>query len=571
MFRKEYAFTEYKGIDWDERIATFRPRFEEAEANNDVFAYRMALRDLMFTIPDGHVTGPFNSIAQVFLQETDGGIGYALRQLDDGRVIANFILPDGPADQAGIELGAEIIAIDGVPIEDALSAIQPWSGPFSTDHVLRLQQLRYVTRAPLDTVVEVTYRNPDDDAETTVSLTTVYENTSFNFSSFNIGTSGFELPLSYELLPSGYAYVKIYSFFDNARLTIDLWERLMRTLNDNGTEGLIIDMRQNGGGSGFLADQMAAYFFDEPHILGNTGYYDEDLDAFHFDARGQDRFYLPPEDLRYRGNVAVLVGPNCNSACEFFSYVMTIEDRAAIVGQYPTAGLGGSIKPYYMPAGEVLQFTIGRAVDANGEIHIEGIGVIPTVQVPVTEETLFAEGDVILQAAIDHLDEASGFKAIEGDTVQVGDVVIGTINAGERVQHAFTFPADRLISIFLSSESGGLDTYLRIYDLYGNLLLDNDDANGTDSALEALEVGAVRLEAILEVGTFNDVGTGEYRLEIVDVTDEFTEAEATEEAETTPEATEEAEATPEVEATAEVEVTEEATEEPEATAEAGDA
>ena len=45
---------------------------------------------------------------------------------------------------------------------------------------------------------------------------------------------------------------------------------------------------------------------------------------------GEQRFYLPAEELRYDGEVAVLVGPNCNSACEFFSYDMTLEDRAAI-------------------------------------------------------------------------------------------------------------------------------------------------------------------------------------------------------------------------------------------------
>ncbi len=32
---KEYAFTEYKGIDWEAIKAEMRPRFEEAEANND--------------------------------------------------------------------------------------------------------------------------------------------------------------------------------------------------------------------------------------------------------------------------------------------------------------------------------------------------------------------------------------------------------------------------------------------------------------------------------------------------------------------------------------------------------
>jgi len=47
--------------------------------------------------------------------------------------------------------------------------------------------------------------------------------------------------------------------------------------------------------------------------------------------------------------------------------------------------------------------TIGRAVDAEGNIHLEGKGVVPTVKVPVTAETLQKEAngeDVVLDAAI---------------------------------------------------------------------------------------------------------------------------------------------------------------------------
>jgi C-terminal processing protease CtpA/Prc len=101
-------------------------------------------------------------------------------------------------------------------------------------------------------------------------------------------------------------------------------------------------MRQNGGGSGFLADQMAAYFFDAPLELGKTGYYDESLGEFYFDPDRTDRFYLPDESLRYSGPVAVVTGPNCASACEFFTHDMALDGRAEIVAHYPTAGLGGA-------------------------------------------------------------------------------------------------------------------------------------------------------------------------------------------------------------------------------------
>ena len=85
------------------------------------------------------------------------------------------------------------------------------------------------------------------------------------------------------MLDNGNMYVKIYSFFDNELLTIQLWERMIQFMNDNSIPGLIIDMRQNGGGNGFLAAQMAAYFFDEELDLGNTAFYDKSTGQFEID------------------------------------------------------------------------------------------------------------------------------------------------------------------------------------------------------------------------------------------------------------------------------------------------
>jgi len=517
LFRTKYAFTEHKNLDWNAIADEFRPRFEEAEQNDDARAYLLALRDFTWSIPDGHVGGGFNSLNDLFFTETEGGLGMAIRELDDGRVLVNYVLAGGPADEAGIELRAEILEINRQPVADVLSETVPWSSPFSTQHTRRLQQLRYAVRFPLGAEVEVTYQNPDDTEPTTVTLTTVAERDSFSFSSFNQGLTGFELPVEYEILDSGYTYAKIYSFFDNSLLTIQLWERMIQTLNANAVGGLIIDMRQNGGGSGFLADQMAAYFFNEPLTLGNTGFYDEGLGEFYFDPRLEGRYYLPPENLRYHGPVAVLVGPSCASACEFFSYDMTIQDRASIVGQYPTAGLGGSVEAFFMPEGEVLQLTTGRAVNDDGEIHIEGTGVVPTVQVPVNEETLFGEGDPVLEAAIAHLDEATAMTIEDGGEIAVGESVTGQLAPNSRVQYTLSVSQGDNISIFLSDETGQFDTYLRLYDPDGNLLAENDDIEPgavVNSSLEELVVPE-DMTLIVEVATFEDSGEGEYTLEVV--------------------------------------------------------
>lgn len=401
LFRREYAFTDYKNIDWDAMSAELRPRFEEAELNNDPEAYQRALRDFVWAIPDGHVGGSVNFTLD---QETvEGGLGMAIRELDNGDVVVNYLVEYGPADDAGIELRAEILEIDGDPIDEVISNNIPLIAPFSTEHVMRLQQLRYAIRFPIGTEVEVTYQNPGDRSSMTATLTAGDIDEDFEYADLVPALTGAELPVEYSILDSGYGYVAVYNFFDNELLTALLWERALQTFNDFNVPGVIIDMRQNHGGNGFLADQMAAFFFNEELVLGNVGYYAEDIDDFYFDSEDVDYFYPPTENLRYYGEVVVLVGPGCSSACEFFSYDLTIQDRATIVGQYPTAGLGGSIDVFYMPDYEIVQFTIGRAVDENGEIHIEGIGMIPNVRVPVTEETLFDEGDAVLEAAIDYL------------------------------------------------------------------------------------------------------------------------------------------------------------------------
>ena len=402
-FTNEYAFTELKGIDWAAKGQEFRPRFEQAEKNHDPHAYVLALRDFLWSIPDTHVgLADLNMLANDYFNETDGGLGFAMRETDDGKIIANYILKGGPADQAGMQWGAEILSIDGKPTADVVSANVPWESPFSNPMVKRLQQLRYALRFPLDkNQVAVKFKNPGQ-TEQTENLPVVNERDSFNFSSPYAGQSYTALPVEYDVLPSGLGYIKINSFFDNDVLSIQVWERAIQYFNDNKIPGVILDLRINGGGSGWLADQMAAYFFDKETVVGNTAHYSKQTGKFYMDPGDETRMIPPRPALQYSGPVAVLVGPACASACEFFSYDMTINNRAIIVGQYPTEGAGGSVEQFLMPEDLHVQITTGRAVDANGDIHLEGKGVVPTVKVPVTVDTLKKQAngeDVILEAA----------------------------------------------------------------------------------------------------------------------------------------------------------------------------
>ena len=108
--------------------------------------------------------------------------------------------------------------------------------------------------------------------------------------------------------------------------------------------------------------------------------------------------------------MAVLVGPNCASACEGFANAMIQGGRAFVVGHTPSAGMYGEVGrgQYSMPGDLSLQFPTGRPETVDGKLLIEGMGVVPEIQVPVTYESVMGSNDAVLQAAVQALLERLG-------------------------------------------------------------------------------------------------------------------------------------------------------------------
>ena len=66
LLKERYAFTEWRGVDWDRLYQAYSPAIADAEKKQDKAAYYRALRGYMFGIPDGHVdilplTGDFGA------------------------------------------------------------------------------------------------------------------------------------------------------------------------------------------------------------------------------------------------------------------------------------------------------------------------------------------------------------------------------------------------------------------------------------------------------------------------------------------------------------------------------
>jgi len=398
--RREYAFTEHKQIDWEQKRAEFHPQFVQAENEGNREAYVAALEAFLRSIPDGHVNS--HALLDSLAVNRRSSLGLELRQLNDGRIIVSSLLAQSPADNAGIRSGAEILAINRRSTDDVLNSFVPWLGAASTESRTQIQKLRELMRFPSSTLVNLTYKN-SGGALTNATLITADEQEQPTSSFSTSIQNDFELPLTFHLLPDGYGYVKIYDFADNPQLTLLLWERLLTKLNKHQGAGLVLDLRDSHGGDTYLADQMSAYFFDQPFELGNIIRYDAATDSFKVEPSQVKRHYLPPQNQRYHGRLVAIIGPDCQRACEFFAHNLTITERSQFVGHHSTAGMGGTVDILPMPEEQLIQYTSGRAVDTENRIHIEGQGIYPTILVPLTERSLLVEYDVLLHTALQYL------------------------------------------------------------------------------------------------------------------------------------------------------------------------
>ncbi len=397
--RREYAFNGIpeKQPDWDALYDELFPRVEQAERRNDGEAFFLALRDFTYAFRDGHVNLDGGSYSgQYFAEQAGAGFGLALRELDDGRVIVVYSVDGGPADEAGIEVGAQVTAFDGKPIDQAIADVQPLTGPYSTDFALRYNQVRDLTRAPARAQVSVTYENPGEQART-VTLTAVPERESYFATSPFQNYDPLALPVEHRILDSGVGYVRVNSNYDDLNLIIRLFERALQVFEEAAVPGIIIDMRLNFGGASL---GLAGFLTDQEIPLSQLEYFSEKTGEF--EPEGPPRSVEPNESQYRFDQIVLLVDQTCFSACEIEAYGFSQIPDVEVLGQYPTAGVEAEVArgQFQMPEGMTVQVPTGRFINPDdGSIFLEGTGVEPTRRIPIDAETVLSNEDTVLQAA----------------------------------------------------------------------------------------------------------------------------------------------------------------------------
>ena len=142
------------------------------------------------------------------------------------------------------------------------------------------------------------------------------------------------------------------------------------------TEALVLDVRQNGGGSELIAQRVAGAFLPEEVLYAKS----------RIRAPGVPGGFSPLRERTVKPNavgpyyhqpVAVLIGPACLSANEAFILMMKQHPAARFFG-LPTGGSSGNPQPHDLGNGVTIYAPIWEAFDAEGK-PLEGVGLRPDV------------------------------------------------------------------------------------------------------------------------------------------------------------------------------------------------
>ena len=168
------------------------------------------------------------------------------------------------------------------------------------------------------------------------------------------------------------------------------------------SRGLIIDIRDNGGGALTNINTLVGRFIEQPFVGGYL---------MHKTGPGHNDFsepypmkYYPADDWRVKwtGDIVILTNRSCFSAANNFVSVMKDLPNVRIVGA-KTGGGGGMPFTSEMPIGWSVRFSACPILDAKGNVIENGIDPSPGCEVHAPDEELAQGKDAILDFAIDLL------------------------------------------------------------------------------------------------------------------------------------------------------------------------
>ncbi|MCL2399751.1 MAG: S41 family peptidase [Defluviitaleaceae bacterium] len=289
------------------------------------------------------------------------GVGITLTVQDDGRVEISNVLPDTPASYAGLRQGDIIISVDNVDVVGAsLEFIRTLIVNPEMDWVLI-----GVDRAGN------TYTFNIEKAEI-ITPTVIVERLE-------------ELPEAQGL--GNVNNFRIMQIISVGAITAEDVGRALLQMQEEGVEGIVLDLRGNAGGYVDITMDIANMLVPHGIVLQTVN-------------RSGDRYIysslLPEVPFNY---FVVLVDRFTASAAEVIASALQDSGAAVIVGE-PTFGKGSVQSLYSVPTGGAFVLTTEEYFRRSGET-INGVGVIPCIE--VTSSRQADELDAALRTGLEIL------------------------------------------------------------------------------------------------------------------------------------------------------------------------
>ena len=206
--------------------------------------------------------------------------------------------------------------------------------------------------------------------------------------------------ITYGILPQNIGYIN-YSSFSNAIGEGNLDEVLFHLISCNG---LIIDVRNNGGGNLTNVETLVSRFITDRTL---AGYISHKTGPGHNDFSKPEPFYYNPAEqgrVMWGKAVVVLTNRSTFSAANNFVSIMKYLPNVKIVGA--TTG-GGSGMPYSseLPNGWGVRFSACSILDPQGKITEFGIEPTEGCAVDLDPQAALQGHDTMIDFAINVLNE----------------------------------------------------------------------------------------------------------------------------------------------------------------------
>ena len=367
----------FKGVDWQAVGERYRP-FALGAA--DDAAFWKQLDHMAGELHDAHtrVESP-QRYAEIRAQ---AGISLSVLLLElDGQLLVERVGSGSEAWLAGLRPGARVLRIANEPALDwwqrTVNAVREGSTPLSRQRYANAE----FNTGKAGEVVAIEFERPDGSRVAT--------NIARNKVSGKPGVLALKLS-------SGLGYLRFSSFDESIRS-----ETLKALEGLRDTQGIILDLRDNGGGSTFFARAFAEQFVTGRHEIAriNTRSGKPVTLLFGLLDLIKPEFILDGPEKPLKQALVILMNSASASASELTATALQSLGRARIIGDTSCGCLLGYLGYAKVPGGGALAYSEIGFTFRNGR-RIEGLGLLPDETVRPSAADLASGRDAQFEAAV---------------------------------------------------------------------------------------------------------------------------------------------------------------------------